>query len=285
MTNPIFEIDHLLCYVENLQQAASTYKNLGFTVAPISKMDQMGLANHLVLFPSQTEGTANFIELMGTTGTQTPPPAMTTLLQGSSGIRSMVLSGPDVYAAQDRIVKAGFEKTIIADIERDWVLPNGDVLSPSFSVMMPQIAPFIFNYCQYRNIAPYTNKDWLEHENGALAFSSVFCISNSPKDVLERYEKMFSSSLIQENKGTYTLGPGHVKMHVGTLKQMAEILPPSCLEHPVDENAYLGFSIQVGNIEHTRELFERRNIAFEQQNGCLYLSPETAYGNVIEFTL
>ncbi|HKU97457.1 MAG TPA: VOC family protein, partial [Vineibacter sp.] len=63
-TQPVIEIDHLLTYVRDLDGAAALFRRMGFTLSPISRIETMGISNHLVLMHPGTPGAGNYIELM-----------------------------------------------------------------------------------------------------------------------------------------------------------------------------------------------------------------------------
>src|SRR5688572_10710612 len=105
---PIAEMDHLLTYVRDLDAAASLFRRMGFTLSPISRIESMGISNHLVLMTPLTAGCGNYIELMASHNRSALPPPMVKTLSGGEGIKSMVLAGADIGRAQSAIAAAGF---------------------------------------------------------------------------------------------------------------------------------------------------------------------------------
>ena len=271
MKNTVFDIDHTLCAVRSLHDAATGYERLGFTVSPISHITQMGIANHVILFPPLTEGSANYIELMGTTDLAAVSPVMAEVLKGPPGIRSMVLSGDDVRGFEQHVKTLGFQRTMIADIERTWELPSGEVLEPSFSVMLPLQSEFLFNYCQFHNIAPYKHEAWLDHANGAKSFSAILSIAENPVETSAKYAGILGCEVTKGQAGTYLIGPGKVKMRVGSKEAMTAYLPSIFIEGSQEKNRYLGLSIDVEDISKTADFFKEQQIDYAPKGDSLFV--------------
>ncbi len=147
------EIDHLLGSAVDPQRGGEKYERLGFTVTPLSVIESLGVGNRMVLLEPLTANTANFVECMGIVDRARVPAAMAQLLEGSEGIRSMVLSGPDAGASYAQLKRDGFEFLPPLDLEREWSLPSGEILRPAFLVTLPAPAPLRFNFCQYSALA------------------------------------------------------------------------------------------------------------------------------------
>src|SRR5262245_51995349 len=96
---PIAEIDHLLCHVRDLDAAASLFRRMGFTLSPVSRIETMGISNHLVLMRPRSPDSGNYIELMAAHDRAQLPPVMASTLAGEEGIKSMVLGTADAGAA------------------------------------------------------------------------------------------------------------------------------------------------------------------------------------------
>ena len=122
----ITEIDHLLTSVHDLDKAASLFRRMGFTLSPISRIDSMGISNHLVLMTAPTPGIGNYIELMSSHNRANLPPPMVKTLAGSEGIKSMVLVAPEIEPALEAIREAGFGADAPLHVRREWVIAPGE---------------------------------------------------------------------------------------------------------------------------------------------------------------
>src|SRR5688500_9391837 len=122
--NPVKAIDHLLTFVRDLDEAARFFDRLGFTLTPESRIEAMGIANRLILFPDASDGSANFIELMSVFDESRLPPAMAVLLSGDEGIKSMVLSLGDVEKARTHFVALGCPFGPPIHVRREWRLSD-----------------------------------------------------------------------------------------------------------------------------------------------------------------
>ena len=213
MKNGILEVDHLLSKVESPAQAGDHFQRLGFTVTPLSQIESMGLCNRLVLFKPLTDGSANFIELMGVNDAAKVPASMAALLQGPAGIRSMVMATPDAHAARAELVNNGYPFGDVHHIARQWKLPT-EQLDVKFDVLLPVPAPFTFNLCRYYTLQHYIRPAWTEHANGIIHFEAVYCTATDPRQTLRYYEELFGVSATGSDASGWTVSPGKVQLTI-----------------------------------------------------------------------
>lgn len=280
MKHGIVEIDHLMTAVHDPQSAGATFESLGFTATPLSLITAMGLGNRLVLFTPLTAGTANFIELFGITDPARVQPVMGELLRGEEGLRSMVLSGPDAAQSHRELVASGYPFAPPIDVEREWRLPSGEVVKPAFRVLLPVPAPFSFNFCEYKTLSYYLRPEWLTHANGARSVIAVWCIAEDLADAADYYEALYGSRAERSN-GWYSVGPGAVRMRIGTRDAIEHALPGTALLGGATR--YVGYTIRVARIEETRRYFDAHKIEYIAAPRSLLIPPRLAHGNVIEF--
>jgi hypothetical protein len=213
MKNGISEIDHLLTKVEQPELAGAHFESLGFTVTPLSQIESMGVCNRLVLFEPLTEGSANFIELMGVADATHVPASMAVLLKGPPGIRSMVMATPEAHAARAELVANGYAFGEVHHIARDWVLPDKRI-QVEFDVLLPVPAPFAFNVCRYFSLQHYTRPEWTKHANGIRHLEAVYCIADNPREAWRYYEDLFGIKATGSDARGWSLSPGKVVLTV-----------------------------------------------------------------------
>ena len=275
------EIDHLLGSAVDPQRGGEKYERLGFTVTPLSVIESLGVGNRMVLLEPLTANTANFVECMGIVDRARVPATMAQLLEGSEGIRSMVLSAPDARASYAQLKRDGFEFLPPLDLEREWSLPSGEILRPAFLVTLPAPAPLRFNFCQYRNLHCYLRTEWLAHENGAQHLSGVLAIADDAEAAARPFEKVFAAAARRQD-GIFSVGPGQVQLRVGDQAALRALIPDEWLgeAHGV---RYLGFEVKVSSLVALRALFVHRGINFIERGQALVVAPQEACGSVIRF--
>lgn len=282
MSYGFLEIDHLLASGDP-NVGGAQYERLGFTVTPISVIENLGVANRLILLRPFTAGTANFFECMGITDpARAARNPMGALLAGQPGVRSMVLSGPDALGSFESLVRDGFAFTRPLDIERQWRLPDGEVLKPAFRVTLPIGEPLRFNFCQYRTLHFYLRKAWLKHDNGAQHLTKVFAIAADPAAVAHYYERVFGRASRRE-RDLYAVGPGKCELYVGSGSQLADVLPARWVPTNSGAGRYVGFEVQAASLDVVRRLLSSRGVEFLEHDTALVVGPRDACGNVLRF--
>lgn len=188
MTDKILAIDHLMIHVTDSEQAGTVFERLGFVATP--KSDLPGLSNRLICFgdtPYQ-RGVCNYIELMALEDPANAPPPMPRLLK-KYGPVSTVLSVDDAHAVHARLIAEGMKIGPVLDLQRDWTLPDGSVVTPAFSVAIPELgqAPVYWNYCLHKTAQHYIRPEFTEHPNTALSFDEVYVAVDDPDAAAAHY--------------------------------------------------------------------------------------------------
>ena len=275
MKNGILEIDHLLTKVAQTELSGEHFKRLGFTVTPISHIDAMGLCNRLVLFEPLTEGSANFIELMGVTEIARVPPAMAQLLEGPPGIRSMVMTTLDAHAARAELVGNGYTFGDVHHIARDWVLPDRR-LQVEFDVLLPVPAPFAFNVCRYFSLQHYVRPDWTRHANGIRHLEAVYCVARDPKQALSYFEDLFGVAAIGSDTQGWSVSPGQVQLTVFSPQSWQQRFAAPA------QPGFAGYRLRSNDLPKTRRFIQSAGVPiWVQHNGDLLLSREVMFGNFV----
>lgn len=278
----IAEIDHLLTSVHNLEAAASLFRRMGFTLSPISRIEGMGISNHLVLMTPPTPGFANYIELMTAHDRSRLPPAMVRTLSGGEGIKSMVLGAPDIAAASVAIKQAGFEVKEPFHVKREWVIGPGQSVFPEFDVILPIEAPLVFNCCRYFNVDLYLRTEWLKHGNGARRLLSVIAVADEPTAVAKQFGRLFGDCRIEPDVSRTT--PGRVDLAVyspeGLHRQFG--IDSGCLQ--LGAACYVGYVIEVESRDRVAACLDRGGVRYRTIGNNLAIDPSDGLGNLIVFT-
>ena len=278
MTSTIAEIDHLLTYVADPAAAAALFARMGFTLSPVSRIEAMGITNYLVLMTPGHDGSANFVELMGSHDRLSLPPPMVRTLSGDQGIKSIVLHAPSAAAAHGALTGLGFNPVPPMHVRREWVIGPGQSVFPEFDVILPVEAPLVFNACQYHNVDLYLRPEWLAHENGAIRMSCVFAAAADPAEVAAPLARLFDCP-VREEGGALLVTPGTVDLAIMTPDVAASrfgIPAPTATR-------YLGYAVDVADLGQLGACLRRGNVEYRATGEGALVSPETGLGNVILF--
>jgi hypothetical protein len=278
---PIQEIDHLLTYVRDLGAAASLFRRMGFTLSPISEIESMGIANHLVLMRPAEGGFANYIELMTARDRAALPPPMARALSGGEGGKSIVLVAKDAAAAQAAMVRHGFPAPLPLHVKREWALGPAESVFPEFDVILPFETPLTFNCCRYYNVELYLRPDWLEHRNGAQRLRTVFAVAHEPEPLARSFGALFEGRVVASD-GAFRATPGRIGL---------ELMSPAVArtrfgveaEVPASGAGYIGYAIEVASLDRLQACLREGGVAHRREGGAISVDPATGLGNLILF--
>jgi len=280
-TQPVIEIDHLLTYVRDLDEAAALFRRMGFTLSPISRIETMGISNHLVLMHPGVPGAGNYIELMAAHDRARLPAVMARTLAGNAGIKSMVLSAADAHAAQAAFVAQGFAVDPPAHVKREWPIGPGESVFPEFDVLLPIDAPLVFNCCRYFNLELYLRADWLEHANSARCLRSVLAVAAEPQRIAATFAGVFGRPA-SGSTDIARVSPGAVDL---------VLMTPAALHqrYGLDASApdqgarYVGYVIEVASLERLAACLAQGHVEQRSLGAAVCVGPDVGLGNLIVF--
>lgn len=279
----IAEIDHLLTSVHDLDAAASLFRRMGFTLSPISRIEGMGISNHLVLMTPPTPGFANYIELMSAHDRSRLPPAMARTLSGGEGIKSMVLAASDIERASAAIGHAGFTANAPFHVKREWVIGPGESVFPEFDVILPIETPLVFNCCRYFNVDLYLRPEWLKHENGAISLRSVIAAASDPEAITKPLGALFGQ--VTNEPGLSKTSPGEVELNVYSPERLRQAFGfDAAALHSGVAACYVGYVIEVESRGRLAACLDRGDVRYRTIGSDVAVDPSDGLGNLIVFT-
>ncbi|MGD1886168.1 MAG: VOC family protein [Cohaesibacteraceae bacterium] len=276
MTDRLLDIDHLMINVPNAQRAGEMFEALGFTVTPLSAMP--GLENRLVCFPdtAASDGVCNYIELMGLTDANTAPPPMPDLLSRPFGPVSTVLCASDARAVRARLVASGMRLGSVLDLQRDWHLPSGEVITPAFSVAIPDLdqSPFYWNYCQHKTPHHYVRPDFTNHTNSVTRLKGVIAVHNDPDEAAIHYETMWQTKTSGRDPVTIKLNTVDLEIHTpqGFARQF-ELEAPS--------PGLIGMRLETPDLQAARSAIGNVGVAARDVQGGLLIEQSGAADTLV----
>lgn len=281
MTAADVRLDHLLTYVPSLDDAATLFTKLGFTLSPRSTIDAMGISNHLILMSPAGPGRANYLELMSPHDRRKLAPTMQQVLSGPAGTRSMVLAAEAIGKFHRRMGELGFIAPEPVHARREWKIPGEASVFPEFDVILPVAAPLRFNACRYYNVELYLRPEWRVHANGAKRVASCFAIADEPES-LSSYATLFGQPARRSGEGGWRFPTGEIDLQVMTPAAAQRRFNLETL--PSARPAYLGYEVEVASLDRLRACLRANDVAFRSTNDAVSVAPEIAFGNLIWFT-
>ncbi len=275
----IAAIDHILTYVPCLETAADQFERMGFRLSPISKIDNMGISNRMILMHPCGPERANFIELMSPHDPGQLPESMRTMLSGQAGSRSIVLASNNINSLFKRITDNGFPASPPVHVKREWKIANEPSVFPEFNVILPFESAFTFNACQYFNAHLYTRPDWLNHPNTAIRLKTIFAVSDS-----------LESSLFFEDILGYSkryLSPDEIMYDSAEVDLLVMSSSAARNRFSLDLSAtlqkYVGYEVSVKSLQQLKNCLSSGQIPWSQIDDAVIVAPEHGLGNIILF--
>ncbi len=168
------DLDHVVVIVEDLDEAATSFEDLGFVVTPRSD-HPFGTSNRLVVL----DGT--YLELVTVTRADQLPAdgfarsVADDLAEGRLGPSLMALRSRDPRADHARLSQARIPVEPILQFGRDANLPDGSSRRVEFEVVFPASAPDgpLLFLCHHLDPEIIWDPRVLAHPNGARSIRSV----------------------------------------------------------------------------------------------------------------
>ena len=201
-------IDHVVLTVRNLDHAAMTYQELGFTLTPrAAHEDRMGTSNRLAQF-----GGKNFIELLEVDRPDrlarhdfTASPRFFSFgdhnrlaVREREGLSMLVFAGDNARADIRSFSAADLPTFAPFDFERSAKLPDGTQARVAFSlafVQSPDMPKVAFFVCENRALNYFWKAEYQSHANGATGIVAVYLSSPAPERDAAFVGKMFGGQV------------------------------------------------------------------------------------------
>jgi hypothetical protein len=197
-------IDHVVAHVADLDAAAARMAELGFTLSPRSDLDNVGVANHLVLFEPEDPTCASFFELMMPTRPAAGlHPAMAAVLGGPPAWRWFVLASADAHADHALLAAQGVDMSAPVHVRREWCIAPGESVWPEFDVTFPCGGVLPFNLCQYHDVRLYQRAEWMRHANGARRLQALVAVDDAAQASAERHARWLGSRAVPMGGGVW----------------------------------------------------------------------------------
>ncbi|AVO44544.1 VOC family protein [Phreatobacter cathodiphilus] len=278
----ITAIDHLLTYVADGAAAADTFRRLGFTLSPVSRIESMGITNQMVLFQDAVPGAANFIELMSVSDPDRLPPPMVALLGGEERAKSMVLSTADAFGCHTHLAAQQLPFAAPVHVRREWKLDDGTSVHPEFDVILPATAGLTFNACRYYNVEHYRRPDWTAHPNTVTGLDAVLAVAPDPGALAARFAGILQCPVRQQD-GCLVVEAGGVALDIYGPEALAARYGLDAAA-PAELPAYVGYRLRARDPAVVAGFASRAGMTPSPVKAGFTLPPAQMFGNLVEVT-
>jgi catechol 2,3-dioxygenase-like lactoylglutathione lyase family enzyme len=275
--------------VSDLDRAAAFYQRLGFTVTPRAE-HPWGTDNRLVQF------NGCFLELL-TIGRADLIPTSSEqdfsfgaysaeFLSRREGMSMLAFESRDAQADRDEFARRGLPPLETFHFERLAKLPDGTHVRVAFTLAFatdPRMPEAAFFCCQQHAPQYFWKPQYQSHANGAETIDEVVIVSEEPTSLANFFRK------IQERESVETSGD---RLVVHTPRgQITVLSPENARQHfagmdfsIVSTSTYfLGFAVHVSDLDRVASHLQSNGVPFESAAKSIYVSPNDAFGTLVEF--
>jgi hypothetical protein len=278
-------LDHFVTIVGNPDDAAATYRRLGFRVMPTMEHTKIGTANTIVQFLD------TYLEFIGDFEHAEHPSireAYDDWLKHGRDIYAMTsLTSPKLETCRAKLIEEGYAPMEILDASRRVRLPAGGwTQTASRSCYMfnkPNKLTSLFMSDHPKPEAIWI-PDWQCHPNTAQRIVKVWYVARDPQ-ADERYHANWFGAppSIRETGRLSWETPRGERLEVLTPNAMKEAFPEAYELEPDIQGRGAGFTVTVKSLDHCRWALRDGGVAFKERNGALYIHSMQACAMALEF--
>ena len=282
MSDIILGLDHPVVAVRDMDEARSTYENLGFVVPPRGSHVEWGTGNWCIVFA------ADYIELRGILDASRYTHRLDTFLAEREGLMGVAFTTSGAAEGYGRLRALGVGAAEPRELTRNFELPEGWV-KPRFKIVFIQeehapglMAPLII---EHLTPALIRRADWLEHPNSARSVRAVTAVVDDLVQARAAYIRLFGESQVDEDDGSLTVAVGrggHINV---TTTHGLERLHGTPEFDPMPKTPYLAaMTLEVGDVGRARTVLEKNEVPVEMVGPDLIrVGPGSTCGIVLEF--
>jgi len=282
-------IDHLVLCVSNLDRAAAFYQRLGFTVTPRAE-HPWGTDNRLV----QLNGC--FLELLTVARPELIPAATekkfsfgaynAEFLSRREGMSMLAFESRDAQADRNEFVDRGLIPFENFHFERLATLPDGTSVRVAFTLAFatdPRMPEAAFFCCQQHAPQYFWKPQYQSHANGAETTDEVIMVAEKPTVLADFFCK------IQERENVEVSGDD---LSVTTPRGQIVVLSPENARQRFggtdfsvvsSKPHFFGFAVHVPDLDRVASHLRANDVSFRSDAKAIQVSPNDAFGVLIEF--
>ena len=253
---PISRLDHVVIAVHNLDEAAATYRKLGFALTPRGLHEGKGTGNHCLMFGK------TYIELLGVVDATGAEGRLAQRVKSrGEGAIAIAYGADDADKTCAALRAAGIDAEDPNDLARPLDLDGKREMVRFRNVMMPNLKlPETMQFvCTH--LTPELTRarhEWQLHPNGAVGVAKIILALGNPQSAELELAKLF------------------VKLDNAKI----EIQKPDHLER----EGIKGLTLRVNEIDAVAAMLDMGRIPHSTAKHCITVPATAAHGLTMEFT-
>jgi hypothetical protein len=274
-------IDHAVVMVKDLDEAAETWKRLGFTISPRGTHSaHMGSGNYTIMLDP------DYMELLGVlTATEHNAPARAFLDKRGEGIERVAFTAIDSAAGAEEIRDRGYAPIGPIDFERPVTMPDGRLSTARFRVFQWPVAEApggvrIFA-CQHKTRETVWIPELMHHANGAKRLTQVLIVTPDPGGDAAHLARMIDRATRSEADAAVAVpsGADRADFVFLTRDQLGQRYPQVSLAG-LPERGGAGLVLASADLAATERALGAAGI---RSGGSLCVPPSQATGTLLAF--
>ncbi len=264
---PLSRLDHVIIAVRNLDQAATTYRRLGFTLTPRGLHESKGTGNHCIMFKD------SYIELLGIVDETGAKGRLAERVnaQGEGGL-GIAYGADDADATVTALRAAGIAAEDPNDLSRPLDLDGKREMVKFRNVMMPDLG--LPNVMQFvcTHLTPELTRarhEWQLHPNGATSISEVIVAAADVDKQTVEAKALTGGHL--NNASIAILPRGQIESRLGAALSGAP------------QNGIVALSIQVNEPDAASAMLQMAKIPHTETRTSVIVPATATHGVAIEF--
>lgn len=271
-------IDHVAILVADLAKAKATYRRLGFRTTPIGRHNNVGTANHCIMFAK------DFFEIL-TIATPTPfNKQWADAIAEREGLWALAFASDDVHATHTGFKAAGFSPTDPAEFSRPVDL-DGQVSQARFTLtyLEPTAVEGIRLFvCQHHTPDLVWRPEYLDHPNTATSLTHVTLAVDDPPSAAAAYGRITGTTPVPRPGGMDIPGGRATIRLLSPAQAEIEFAGDPVLRYRWPVPIALGFA--VASRHTTSAMLEATGIPFQAlTTGGVRVGSAHANGVVLDF--
>jgi hypothetical protein len=227
------QLDHLVITVNNLEQATSEYRAMGFTVTPGGVHGSRATQNALIYFQD-----GSYLELLAPTGqparTDVDAPDYTPLFQRGEGLIGYCLLSENLAADIEAMRGRGIK---ISDPKPGGrTRPDGAELLWKTASIGDSWSPFFIEDTTARPLRVPAKPEYTTHKNGSLGIVALTFTAPDMDEAAKRYEQLLGygpDTKYDERAVMFTLTPT-TRIVINPLTEGISLTPDAPLNYTVE---------------------------------------------------
>jgi len=274
-------IDHAVVAVNDLDAAAATWKQLGFTISPRGTHSaHMGTGNYTIMLGE------DYMELLGVLhATEHNAPTRIYLEQTGGGIERVAFTTPSAAAGAAELRTMGYQAIGPTDFERPVTMPDGRKAAAKFATFQWPVAEApggvrLFA-CQHKTRETVWIAELQQHANTATRIARLFIVTPDVEEDARHLAKMIAGEVRAGADGSAVVPTGFGRADFVFLTRDAlGTRYPGVDVSTLPDRAGAGLELVVDDLSAAKSAIGGKAVA---SGGAVVVPPAAANGVLLAF--